>query len=292
VSHHAGPERGDSLAVLRDLDRQISRIERSFAWAPRPYRIVVLSDHGQTQGATFRQRYGETLSELVGRLCGGASSGDDDAEEGNTESTAWFRSARGHEREQEQSAEGPTVLASGNLGLVYLPVERHRLHLEEIEGHYPGLVDGLIEHEGVGFVLARSRERGAVVLGRSGSHELDSGRVVGVDPLQPFGPGAVEMVHRVCDYPNLGDLMVNSMFDPALDEVAAFEEQVGSHGGLGGAQTHPFVLYPSDLPAPDGPIEGPVALHGVLKGWLADLGQPVARVEPKAPARAPATVSR
>ena len=82
VSHHSGPERADTLAVLRDLDRQIGRIERTCRWTPRPYRIVVLSDHGQTQGATFVERTGETLAELVGRLCGGAASGDPDAEAG------------------------------------------------------------------------------------------------------------------------------------------------------------------------------------------------------------------
>ena len=41
-------------------------------YAPRPYEIVVLSDHGQTQGATFKQRNGYGLDELVERsLAGG-----------------------------------------------------------------------------------------------------------------------------------------------------------------------------------------------------------------------------
>ena len=54
VAHHSGPERVDALAVLRDLDRQVGRIERTTKWTPRPYKIVVLSDHGQTQGADVR----------------------------------------------------------------------------------------------------------------------------------------------------------------------------------------------------------------------------------------------
>ena len=62
-SHHSGPERADALAVLRDIDRQIGRIERAVRFAPRPYRLVVLSDHGQTQGAPFAERCGETLAE-------------------------------------------------------------------------------------------------------------------------------------------------------------------------------------------------------------------------------------
>ena len=66
----------------------------SSRWTPRPYKIVVLSDHGQTQGATFEQRTGQTLAELVADLCGAAASGDADAEAGRTESTAWLRQAR------------------------------------------------------------------------------------------------------------------------------------------------------------------------------------------------------
>jgi hypothetical protein len=31
-------------------------------------------------------------------------------------------------------------------------------------------------------------------------------------------------------------LNVNSVYDPTNDEVAAFEELIGSHGGLGGTQ--------------------------------------------------------
>jgi uncharacterized membrane protein YvlD (DUF360 family) len=277
VAHHAGPERTESLGVLRDIDRQIARIERSFVWAPRPYRMVVLSDHGQTQGATFRQRYGETLAGLVARLCGAGASGDPDAEEGNTESTAWARSAAGREHERHQSGTAPTVLASGNLGLVYLPSAERRLSREEIDARHPGLIAGLVEHPGVGFVLVRSQRKGAVVLGAGGWRAMDTDEGAGDDPLAPFGPDAHRLVRRVDDYETAADLMVNSMFDATREEVAAFEEQVGSHGGLGGAQTSPFLLHPADLAAPDGAIDGPVALHRVLKGWLADLGQPVKR---------------
>ena len=48
--------------------RQVRRTSRwRCRYAPRPYEIVVLSDHGQTQGATFKQRNGYGLDELVER---------------------------------------------------------------------------------------------------------------------------------------------------------------------------------------------------------------------------------
>ncbi|MCB0830731.1 MAG: phage holin family protein, partial [Solirubrobacterales bacterium] len=65
VAHHSGIERPESLYTLSKVDREIDRIRRVVDEAPRPYHLVVLSDHGQSQGATFLQRYGLTLEELV-----------------------------------------------------------------------------------------------------------------------------------------------------------------------------------------------------------------------------------
>ena len=220
VAHHSGPERVDALAVLRDLDRQIGRIERTMRWAPRPYKIVVLSDHGQTQGATFVQRTGQTLSEFVAELCGAAASGDADAEAGRTESTAWLR----HARHPDESTEGavadvPMVLGSGSLGLITIPGDPHRLTREEIDARYPRLIAGLAAHPEIGFVLVRQANGSSVVLGNSGSRDLATGEVVGSDPLEPFGPRAVEQVAEVDGYRTVADLMINSRYDPELEEV-------------------------------------------------------------------------
>ena len=67
VAHHSGLQRADTLEALRKLDEQFDRIDRARRYAARPYEIVVLSDHGQTQGATFKQRNGYGLSDLVER---------------------------------------------------------------------------------------------------------------------------------------------------------------------------------------------------------------------------------
>jgi uncharacterized membrane protein YvlD (DUF360 family) len=276
VSHHSGPERADTLAVLRDLDRQIGRIERTGRWAPRPYRIVVLSDHGQTQGATFADRTGETLADFVAKLCGAAASGDPDAEAGRTESSAWLREA-GHRESSTKAvpADAPTVLASGAIGLISIPGEPRRLTREEIDARYPELIDGLVNHPEIGFVLVRGASGSSLVLGANGSRDLGTGDVIGTDPLAPYGPAAVSQVSEVDGYRTVADVMINGRYDPDLDEIAAFEHQVSSHGALGGPQTHPFLLYPVELRLPDEPIHGSPALHRVLKGWLADLGHPV-----------------
>lgn len=288
VAHHSGPERVDALAVLRDIDAQVRRIERSFRWAPRPYRLVVLSDHGQTQGQTFAERNGLTFAEHVASLAGGrAVSGDTDAEKGHTESVAWARRARsadqetarpsdraGHTPGQDEVQQLPTVLASGGLGLVYLPGAPRRLTLEEIEADYPRLVAGLVEHPDIGFVLVRSAEHGSLVLGRGGRRFLDTGAVEGADPLADYGPRAVEHVARTDGYRTVADLMVNARYDPELEEMPAFETQVGAHGALGGAQNRPLLLYPAELTPPAEDVVTSVGVHRVLKAWLAELGQP------------------
>jgi hypothetical protein len=153
VAHHSGPERVEALGVLRDLDRQLARIERVTKWAPRPYKIVVLSDHGQTQGATFEQRTGQTLAELVAELCGVVvASGDADAEKGRTESTAWLRQARNPDDSKEaEVSDVPVVLGSGSLGLISIPGEpNRRLTREEVDARYPRLIDGLASHPEIG----------------------------------------------------------------------------------------------------------------------------------------------
>jgi len=65
VAHHSGIERPDALVVLALVDRQLARVETALQDAPRPYRLVVLSDHGQSQGATFLQRLGMTLADVL-----------------------------------------------------------------------------------------------------------------------------------------------------------------------------------------------------------------------------------
>ena len=53
---------------LTGLDRVLGTLERLAAHAARRYHIVVLSDHGQSQGQSFRDRFGADLGEVCTRL--------------------------------------------------------------------------------------------------------------------------------------------------------------------------------------------------------------------------------
>ena len=68
VAHHAGIMQPESLAALEGIDAVLAQLEAVAEVAPRKYHFVVLSDHGQSQGEVFADRYGEDLSALVRRL--------------------------------------------------------------------------------------------------------------------------------------------------------------------------------------------------------------------------------
>jgi hypothetical protein len=68
------------------------------------------------------------------------------------------------------------------------------------------------------------------------------------------------------------DLLLLSQYNPDLGEVAAFEELIGSHGGLGGPQTEPFILHPAEWEL-DEPIPvGAPAIYRNLRRWLGSIG--------------------
>jgi hypothetical protein len=165
---------------------------------------------------------------------------------------------------------------------VYFTTRPGRLSLEEIDVLHPGLVAALAAHEGVGFVMVRSSAHGPVAIGPRGRRWLDGDRVEGTDPLAPFGRHAADDLRRLDGMANVGDLVLNSRLDHDTQEVAAFEELVGSHGGLGGWQTRAFVLYPSTWATPEAPIVGAPAVHRQLVAWLTAAGIREAAAEPAA----------
>lgn len=129
-----------------------------------------------------------------------------------------------------------------------------------------------------------------MVLARGGAEIPVAELTDGEGPMAVFGPGAADAVRRTDGFPHVADVMVNSMYDPGTGGVHAFEEQIGSHGGLGGEQSRPFLLWPRTLTDPldalaaetpseaagDRPagLVGAEAVHRVLARWLRELSGP------------------
>lgn len=327
VAHHSGVEDDDVWGVLKQIDLQIQRLTSAVEMSDRDYKLVLLSDHGQSNGATFKQRYGISLGNYVRRLL------PDDLKVLKTEyNIDHFRDAvipenkklktirqkvgnvrddlfdenesiqnirerinnkkpaiifeneqytnlrkrysnsleyiTGHESIEHSTkiAEKSEliVLGSGNLGLIYLTQWTERLSYEEIVMMFPDLIPGLVKHPGIGFILVNSIQNGGMVIGQNGIYYLDNDRIVGENPLNGFGENASKHLKRQNSFENMPDILVNSFYDEDLDEVCAFEELIGSHGGLGGNQTKPFILYPSEWENP-GDLIGASSIYTFLK---------------------------
>jgi uncharacterized membrane protein YvlD (DUF360 family) len=283
VAHHSGPWSKDAFGALRRYDKAIARVRDVIARkAPRPYELLLLSDHGQSFGATFKQRYGYDLKAFIERhLPGGTqvaqSLGGDDGTISVVAMAAELENVQEQQvtgnlgravvgqaqRLLQQGAErrapaeidpeaAVTVCGSGNLAQVYFDLYPRKVTLSELSTAYPGLVDALVAHEGVGFVVAYRDDGTPMVFGSEGARDLYSGEVTGKDPLAPYGNADLRahQVRRIADFPHAGDLIVNSTLYPD-GTVAAMEELIGNHGGLGGEQTDAFLLHPGDLVVPE-----------------------------------------
>jgi len=308
IAHHSGPERSEALDALDGLDRTIATIAHAADGTSRPYRFVILSDHGQTLGATFRERYGMTVEAMIRDHMTGATSmqaatkpAEDwgpvnalasELSQARGATGAVARTAmkartsdgvvdlaapkRGDDsgsarRPAGLAAPDLVVCASGNLAHVYFATQPGRLSVEDLDELHPGLVAAVAAHPGISLVLAATRDSGSIVLGASGSHRLGDDSIEGIDPLAPFGPSAADSLRRLDGIANVGDLALISRFDSDTEEVAAFEELVGSHGGLGGVQTSAFILHPTDWQVADGLVGAP-AIYQQLRSWLEGIG--------------------
>ena len=298
VAHHSGPWSSDAFGVLQRYDEIIASmldiIERK---APRPYNLVILSDHGQSFGATFKQRYDLDLKEYIESLLPShvkvqVSLGGD---EGSVSVTAMSAELQNVHEFGEGGAVGKrvvggaksflsdaskaispdemlaldaniTVCGSGNIAQVYFDLAPRRLTLDELDRVYPGLVNEMVQHEGIGLIVGYNDQGQPIAMGKSGTRNLHTDEVAGEDPLAMFGDPDLRatQVRRIADFPHAGDLIVNSTVFPD-GTVAAMEELIGNHGGIGGEQTDAFIFHPPNLDVP--PTTNSTDVYHILNAY-------------------------
>jgi uncharacterized membrane protein YvlD (DUF360 family) len=295
ISHHCGPERPEAIDALEGIDRAIGSLLKAARYTGRPYRMVVLSDHGQCLGAPFQQRYGQSLEAVIAEqlpremVVVGTTDSVESAGIGRRIAAEFGRGSglgpllarhmpsalrrAGGKAASPDAAPPPDVVvaSSGNLAHLYFTREPGRMTSEGIQLRYPGLVEILARHPGIGAVIGRSPEGHTLLLGAEGQHDLDATPPDGSDRLAAFGPRAGEALRRLTGFKTAGDLILLGSVDPVTGEVTGFEELVGSHGGLGGRQTEPFILCPATLKLADDPPVGAPALYRQLTAWREQL---------------------
>jgi uncharacterized membrane protein YvlD (DUF360 family) len=290
IAHHAGILRPESLAALDGVDRVLGTLERLAATGARRYHLVVVSDHGQSQGQVFADRYGTDLAGVCSALMkegveaidapvegwGRAEAvADEMASPGMAGRLASKAAAVTSRRIDEASTDDAdiSVLGSGNLGLLYVHGPT-RMTLDDLTRRWPALLPGLRAQPGIGFVAGIDDDGRPWAFGPTGRVALDTGEVEGGDPLAPYGEHAARALRRAVLLTEAPELYVNSTVDEQTLDIAAFEPLVGAHGGLGGWQDRAVLLVPRELEGalPQSRIEGADRLHDALVAILESLG--------------------
>lgn len=279
TAHHHEVSSTAARRSLRDIDAHIHQIDRlRRARLNRDYDLYILSDHGLTPAHPFAWLYGETLGQFIARQIGKpmrlaeTDDGENQAgvhaqylleelraieanlgERGAIIAHALYRLA---EKRLTQPGDQTTrhvdrandivVRNSGSLSHVYFNVTDAQMELSQVMEVFPELIPRLVLHEGIWLVAGREGNE-VVVIGKEGILRLGVGyRVHGQNPLRllPEPEWAADQIRRLLFFPHSGDLIVFGHYDPATNTVVSFEEQWAAHGGLGGPQDYPFIMYP------------------------------------------------
>ena len=291
ISHHCGPERAEAIDALDGIDRAIGSLLKAARHTRRPYRLVVLSDHGQCLGATFQQRFGRSLEAVITTFLPdkltvvGTTQTVESAGMGRRIAAEFSRGSslgpllagrlRRAVGRPGLGAAAPladvVVCSSGNLAHVYFTAESQKMTAEAIDKLYPGLIDGLANHPGIGALVVKSETGHPQLVGRRGRLDLSADLPDGSELATDYGPSAGENLLRLEGFPNAGDLILLGAFDRALGHVTGFEELIGSHGGLGGWQTEAFILCPARMTLAEDPPLGAPAIYRQLVAWRTQL---------------------
>jgi Type I phosphodiesterase / nucleotide pyrophosphatase len=280
LAHHFGPASPQALKNLKYTDKRIGEILRMLRHAPGAhYELVVLSDHGQTPGYPFRDRFGATLGEAISAFLRGkeqaaVSAGPLDfmrmqldylQEELEARPGSWrqrlFRLTKNaiQRRIRQLVPEtlkvdpegGVVVTYSSSLAHLYITGAPQRLALEEIETLQPLLLRFLTHHRGIGFVMARGRDGRVWILHQGGRSGCSCGQwpaAADIEFLRPYGEPA-ELWPELCRFAAddaCGDLILFGAYDG--ERIVCFDDQVGGHGSVGGEQLQPFLILPAGHP--------------------------------------------
>jgi hypothetical protein len=283
VAHKWGPDHPSAFRIVHGVDRRIRQINRMRArYRRREYDLYVISDHGNSPAVPFRWRNGSSLGKFIAARIGQGLSVDEQAgaEPHSTDKTRYLleelqglehrvsprlrrvlaaarrhvnrRTLAGQELDYNLARQRDVVVcASGSLAHVYFNVSPRPLDLIEVMILYPQLLDSLLSTPGIGAIAGRAGER-TIVLGQAGGMlVVGSGREIAEwpHPLTPYGDAgyAADQLHYLAHFPHTGDLIVLGAMEPD-GRVVTFEEQVATHGGLGGPQMRPFIAWPPERP--------------------------------------------
>jgi hypothetical protein len=304
IAHHVGPTHPAAFKTVKNIDRQVAQIDKMLSrYRQRTCDLYILSDHGMSPALPFKDRFDLSLGDYIVQQIGEPLILDERwSAPGYALTQARYLLEELHGLEERLSPRNANVVramreylsrrmpwvhdpdhepwdlahhsdvavrVSGSLAHVYFNVSEQRLNLSEIALLYPTLLNRLIGHAGIGVVIGREGEE-TVIMGQEGTLTVcgDTNRLHGRHPLSglhdPCDQAA--QIDYVASFPHSGDLILLGAWQNG--SVVTFEDQVGTHGGLGGPQEKPFILYPAEMDLPGDSIKNPRDLYPIFARYL------------------------
>ncbi len=229
AAHYYGSRSERAMEAVHHIDGFIGQILDKVQDGHQDYKVIVFSDHGQTDSSPFKKVFGQNLDEII---------------------DSHIRQVRGDALVPEDEVVCSHAYSMNN---IYFNYDKATQEGAEIEKRYPGMIEKLVSHPGIGLVVSRGPNT-LLMRGPKGSVEVRDGKmeVVGKNPLEMYGDPAI-ISQQIQDYaaiPQTGDLLVFAVYDKVTDSTYDFGEKYtmkSLHGGLGGDQGLPFMLAPGTL---------------------------------------------
>ncbi len=270
ISHYRGPNSLSAFHLLNDIDvdtRKLYKLAKK-----NGYDFYVYSDHGQVPSIPFDRLYYESFESFVQKISKLSAKGYS-SKTGEWNWTKYisyklefyfehlsypFRTVsrflfhnikrlffiKNKDEVNWKKKDQIILLYSSSLAHLYFGESTKRLQLHEMEKKYPGFVDKLISHPGVGFVIVKNAEN-VLVLNSKGKVILMPGKVKfeGEHFLSMYGDEhtLVKKIRAFAELKYSGDIIVNGAFDG--ERIVAFEFfHFGSHDSIGGKQSDAFFI--------------------------------------------------
>lgn len=278
IAHHLGPSSRYAYRALRALDRQIYDVyEAVEASLLRSYDLFIMSDHGMTASVPFHHLYGETLGQFMSKHnqrgletveletrahkdLSYIQQVEELSDEVGPRTSSVTRVALDRlarlamligtgplQAGLSENADSPILAVySSALANVYFTREPESLDISDIERIAPGLLQSVVQHEGIGLVVGRENGK-TVVLSKEGTIYLESPAAGQLEALARYDdPDLIaSQLRDLVAVPNSGDLLVFGAYRNG--SVVNFEDHAGAHGGLGGVQAFPFMVSPAGI---------------------------------------------
>jgi hypothetical protein len=250
IAHARGPQDRHAWRELRRIDRSLRRISAAVRRVPQfRYDVFVLSDHGQIASVPFEQVSG---GQSVGHALAAAFGVEPDS--------GGRRPSRGI-----RAGSLCFVPAGPNVN-IYLTEQPGQVPEGEIEARYPGALNRLSRHPGIGLVLART-PAGLVCCYR------------GTPVRTPLPPGPTgcplfdrpdrELVLRylgdLLAMPSAGDVVLFGHY--TAQGCVSFLGERGSHAGPSEEELYGFLAAPPSAPFDFAGVAGPRDLYPLFAGY-------------------------